>query len=108
MNAMTASMAKAVAAEGITVNAVSPGTIRTSTLEHRFREAAKERGFKDADTPWEDIERTGLPIFAQVPVGRVGDQLRYPVGKDAEDLIAKRSVEDDRTFLQAVRKQFGL
>jgi 3-oxoacyl-[acyl-carrier protein] reductase len=33
MNAMTASMAKAVAADGITVNAVSPGTIRSSTLE---------------------------------------------------------------------------
>jgi 3-oxoacyl-[acyl-carrier protein] reductase len=73
MNAMTASMAKAVAAEGITVNAVSPGTIRTSTLEDRFREAAKERGIKDADAPWEDIERAVLPIFAQVPVGRVGE-----------------------------------
>ena len=73
INAMTASMAKAVAAEGITVNAVSPGTIRTPTLEDRFREAAKGRGLKNADAPWEDIEQAVLPEFAQVPMGRVGE-----------------------------------
>ncbi len=73
MNAMTASMAKAVAADRITVNAVSPGTIRSSTLEDRFREAAKERGLGDRETPWTDIERAVLPMFAQVPVGRVGE-----------------------------------
>jgi NAD(P)-dependent dehydrogenase (short-subunit alcohol dehydrogenase family) len=72
MNAMTASMAKAVAADGITVNAVSPGTIRSSTLEDRFREVAKERGLGDRDTPWKEIERSVLPLFAQVPLGRVG------------------------------------
>lgn len=73
MNAMTVSMAKAVAADGITVNAVSPGTIRSSTLENRFREVAKERGLADTDTPWKDIERAVLPLFAQVPAGRVGE-----------------------------------
>lgn len=73
MNAMTASMAKAVAADGITVNAVSPGTIRSSTLENRFREVAKERGSGDTGTPWKEIERTVLPMFVQVPVGRVGE-----------------------------------
>jgi 3-oxoacyl-[acyl-carrier protein] reductase len=73
MNAMTASMAKAVAADGITVNAVSPGTLRSSTLEDRFREVAKERGLGDIDTPWKDIERAVLPMFAQVPVARVGE-----------------------------------
>jgi 3-oxoacyl-[acyl-carrier protein] reductase len=72
MNAMTASMAKAVAADGITVNAVSPGTIRSSALEARFREVAEERGLGDTNTPWEDIERAVLPMFAQVPLGRVG------------------------------------
>ena len=73
MNAMTASMAKAVAADGITVNAVSPGTIRSSTLEDRFREVAKERGLSDKDAPWKDVERAVLPMFALVPVGRVGE-----------------------------------
>ena len=81
MNAMTASLAKAVAADGITVNAVSPGTIRSSTLEDRFRRVARERGLGDADTPWEHIERVILPIFAQVPVGRVGqlDEIAHAV-----------------------------
>jgi 3-oxoacyl-[acyl-carrier protein] reductase len=57
MNALTASLAKAVAADGITVNAVSPGTIHSSTLETRFREVAKERGLADIDAPWKYIEQ---------------------------------------------------
>jgi NAD(P)-dependent dehydrogenase (short-subunit alcohol dehydrogenase family) len=72
INAMTASMAKAFAADGITVNAVSPGTIHSSTLDVRFREVASERKLASADAPWEEIERAVLPLFAQVPVGRVG------------------------------------
>jgi 3-oxoacyl-[acyl-carrier protein] reductase len=72
MNAMTASMAKAYAADGITVNAVSPGTIHSSTLDARFREVAVERNLASMDAPWDEIERVVLPLFAQVPVGRVG------------------------------------
>ena len=72
MNAMTASLAKAVAAEGVTVNAVSPGTIRSAKLEERFRATAADRGVAAHDAPWEAIERGVLPLFAQVPVGRVG------------------------------------
>jgi NAD(P)-dependent dehydrogenase (short-subunit alcohol dehydrogenase family) len=72
MNTMTVSMAKAVAADGVTVNAVSPGTIHSSTLENRFRAVAADRGVANKDAPWEVIERTVLPMFAQVPVGRVG------------------------------------
>jgi NAD(P)-dependent dehydrogenase (short-subunit alcohol dehydrogenase family) len=71
INAMTASMAKAVAADGVTVNTVSPGTIHSARLDARFREVAAERGLA-SDVPWETIEQTVLPIFAQVPVGRVG------------------------------------
>ncbi len=73
INAATASLAKAVAADGITVNAVSPGTIRSATLEQRFRRTAEERGLSDPDTPWQAIERVVLPLFGQVPVGRVGE-----------------------------------
>jgi NAD(P)-dependent dehydrogenase (short-subunit alcohol dehydrogenase family) len=73
MNAVTSSMAKAVAADGITVNAVSPGTIHSSTLEDRFREVARQRGVEETDVPWGEIERAVLPLFAQVPVGRVGE-----------------------------------
>lgn len=71
INAMTASMAKAVAADGVTVNAVSPGTIHSATLDTRFREVATGHGLK-RDAPWEEVERVVLPMFAQVPVGRVG------------------------------------
>lgn len=73
INAMTASLAKAVAGDGITVNSVSPGTIRSAALENRFREVAKEQGMGDKDLPWKEIERAVLPFFAQVPLGRVGE-----------------------------------
>jgi 3-oxoacyl-[acyl-carrier protein] reductase len=66
------SLAKAAAADRTTVNTVSPGTKRRATLEERFRAVVKERGVGDTDTPWEAIERAVLPMFAQVPVGRVG------------------------------------
>lgn len=71
INAMTASMAKSVAADGVTVNAVSPGTIHSATLDARFREVAAKHGLAK-DAAWGDIERVVLPLFAQVPVGRVG------------------------------------
>ncbi|KAA1182315.1 SDR family oxidoreductase [Rhizobium tropici] len=71
MNAMTVSMAKAVAADGLTVNTVSPGTIHSARLDARFREVALEQRLAK-DAPWETIEQTVLPMFAQVPVGRVG------------------------------------
>jgi 3-oxoacyl-[acyl-carrier protein] reductase len=71
MNAMTSSMAKAVAADGITVNAVSPGTIKSGRLEAGFRKVALERGLAE-DSTWEAIEQAVLPLFAQVPIGRVG------------------------------------
>jgi 3-oxoacyl-[acyl-carrier protein] reductase len=71
MIAMTASMAKAVAADGVTVNTISPGTIHISSLDAAFRKVAIERGLA-ADSSWELIEQTVLPMFAQVPLGRTG------------------------------------
>ena len=72
MNAMTASLAKAVAADGVTVNAVSPGTVRSAALEAHFRQVAVARSLTDPDAPWEEVERAILPQVAQVPLGRVG------------------------------------
>ncbi|MEK6418337.1 MAG: SDR family NAD(P)-dependent oxidoreductase [Burkholderia gladioli] len=72
INALTSSMAKAVAADGVTVNAVSPGTIHSAALDERFREVAAERGLADRDGAWQAVERAVLPLFAQVPMGRVG------------------------------------
>jgi NAD(P)-dependent dehydrogenase (short-subunit alcohol dehydrogenase family) len=73
MNALTASMAKAVAAEGVTVNAISPGTIKSAKLEGGFRAVAAARGIAAEGAPWEDIQRGVLPLFADVPLGRVGE-----------------------------------
>ncbi|MBB3458738.1 NAD(P)-dependent dehydrogenase (short-subunit alcohol dehydrogenase family) [Rhizobium sp. BK313] len=71
MVAMTASLAKAVAMDGITANTVSPGTINSISLDEAFRKAATSLGLA-ADAPWTEIERKVLPMFAQVPMGRVG------------------------------------
>lgn len=71
MIAMTASLAKAVAMDGITVNTVSPGTIHSVSLDEAFRKAAASRGLA-VDAPWTEIEEAVLPMFAQVPMGRVG------------------------------------
>lgn len=71
MLAMTVSMAKAVAAEGVTVNAISPGTVHSAKLDMKFREVAVDRGIA-ADAPWQDVEKVVLPLFAQVPMNRVG------------------------------------
>ena len=71
MIAMTASLAKDVAAYGITANTVSPGTVHSISLDTAFRKKAIERGMA-IDAPWDDIEREILPLFAQVPLGRVG------------------------------------
>lgn len=71
MIAMTASLAKSVAKDGITANCVSPGTIRSASLEQAFRAAAATRGLA-MDAPWSDIEKTALSMFADVPMGRVG------------------------------------
>ncbi len=73
MNALTASMAKAVAADGVTVNAISPGTIKSAKLEDGFRAVAAARGIAAEDGPWEDIQRGVLPLFAAVPLCRVGE-----------------------------------
>jgi 3-oxoacyl-[acyl-carrier protein] reductase len=61
MNTMTSSMAKAVAADGITVNSISPGTILSAKLEAKFREVAVERGL-NKDSPWELIEQTAAHV----------------------------------------------
>ncbi|MEG3088164.1 SDR family NAD(P)-dependent oxidoreductase [Sphingomonas sp. PB4P5] len=73
INALTASMAKAVAVDGVTVNAISPGTIKSDKLEGGFRSVAAARGIAAEDAPWEDIQRGVLPLFAAVPLGRVGE-----------------------------------
>ena len=71
MIAMTASLAKEVALDGITANTVSPGTIRSLKLDEGFRKIAAGQGLAP-DAPWADVERQVLPIFPGIPMARVG------------------------------------
>ncbi|MBA8801348.1 NAD(P)-dependent dehydrogenase (short-subunit alcohol dehydrogenase family) [Agrobacterium sp. RC10-4-1] len=71
MLAMTASLAKDVAADGITANTVSPGTIHSTSLEMAFRKVAVQKGIAQ-DAPWPEVEQGVLSQFADVPVRRVG------------------------------------
>ncbi|TBU89971.1 SDR family NAD(P)-dependent oxidoreductase [Phytopseudomonas dryadis] len=71
MVAMTASLAKAVAMDGITANTVSPGTIHSVSLDRAFRKVAVDNGLA-AGASWDEVEQAVLPEFANVPMGRVG------------------------------------
>jgi len=72
INNMTLSLAKSAAADGITVNAISPGTIMTPKLEATFRRMAATNGWADEASSWAELERAVLPHVVQVPIGRVG------------------------------------
>lgn len=69
--AMTSSMSKAVGCDGVTVNAISPGTIHSDKLDRKFRETAAEQGC-GRDASWEKVERHVLPLIGVVSAGRVG------------------------------------
>lgn len=72
MNNMTVSLAKAAAADGITVNAISPGTIMSPKLEAAFRKLAAANGWAEKEASWPVIERAVLPHVLPVPLGKVG------------------------------------
>ena len=72
MNNLTKSLSKSVAKHGITVNAISPGTILTPKLEAAFRKMAAENAWASADAPWPEIERSVMSRMFEVPVGSVG------------------------------------
>lgn len=73
INNLTVSLSKTAACDGITVNSVSPGTIRSEKLEAAFRRMAQAHGVS-GEAPWTDVEHAVLNsgTFA-VPAGRVGD-----------------------------------
>ena len=72
MNNLTKSLSKAAGNDGVTVNAVSPGTILTPKLEAAFRRMAGQKELAAADAPWAEIERAVLATMFEVPVGTVG------------------------------------
>lgn len=62
---MTASLAKAVSASGVTVNLVSPGLIHTAEVETQFLARGKRKGWGDT---WEEVEPF---VAADIPIGRI-------------------------------------
>ncbi|MBN3727742.1 SDR family oxidoreductase, partial [Burkholderia sp. Ac-20379] len=46
--------------------------IHSAALDARFREVAAERGLAERGGAWEAVEQAVLPLFAPVPMGRVG------------------------------------
>lgn len=72
LNNLTVSLAKAAASDGVTVNAVSPGTILTPKLEAAFRKMGDTNGWVDGKATWPAVERAVLPHVVQVPLGKVG------------------------------------
>ena len=72
INSLTVSLSKAVAGAGVTVNAVSPGTVFTPKLEAVFRKMADANGWADGQAAWPEVEKAVLPHVAHVPVGKVG------------------------------------
>ena len=72
MNNLTVSLSKSAAGDGVTANAVSPGTVLTPKLEAAFRKIALARGLAAENADWASIEKAVLPQVAQVPTGKVG------------------------------------
>lgn len=72
INNLTLSLSKSAAGDGVTVNAVSPGTIFTPKLEAAFRRIASEKGLATGDAPWSEVEQAVLTQMFQIPAGSVG------------------------------------
>ena len=68
--AATVSAAHDFAGTGVTVNAVSPGVVRTPPVEKLYRAMAEARGWGTADD-WEALERHIVAEDAPNPVGRL-------------------------------------
>lgn len=67
---LTVSLTKELAYSGVTVNTISPGTIRTPGLENAVRGIAAAQGWNTDD--WSELEkRTAREIWPN-PTGRVG------------------------------------
>ena len=63
------SLADAVAADGVTVNCVAPGTIRTARVESIVRKRAEQSGESESD-----IEAA---MRRRIPMGRIGDPAEF-------------------------------
>ncbi|MHC5542779.1 SDR family oxidoreductase, partial [Singulisphaera rosea] len=73
VNNLTVSLSKEVGRDGVTVNAISPGTILTPKAERVLREVARQRGWADGgNAEWPDVERAIVENIAPNSLARIG------------------------------------
>jgi short-subunit dehydrogenase len=107
---------------GIRVHLIEPGGIDTPFASNR-RLVGAAAGAESPYTPlvqeWEGVmerlagprgNRTKADSVAEAIVNAIenGEKLRYPVGNDANMVLAARKAMDDEQFLAAMRQQLGI
>jgi NAD(P)-dependent dehydrogenase (short-subunit alcohol dehydrogenase family) len=105
---------------GVRIHLIEPGTIETAFLENRrwgdssrtsshYQPLADqwERGFRGIQ---DEFGRAEPIVAAEAILDAIekGDKLRYPVGADAEMVLAARQQMDDETFEATMREKLGL
>ena len=122
LEALSESLHYEVGHFGVRVHIVEPGSIETPFADNRRLVGA---GAGDETSPyrpligqWEEATiklqgegpRTQPSAVADAILEAIekGDKLRYPVGPDAQMVLAARKQMDDETFESAMRQQLGL
>jgi NADP-dependent 3-hydroxy acid dehydrogenase YdfG len=107
-----------MAAIGVRVKIVEPGMIDTGftkaldfsnderLTEYRELVTKVMAGFAEAQKGASKAELVAETVFRAVTDGT--DQLRYPVGRDAEAMLAAREKQDDAAFFRGLRQQLGI
>jgi len=95
---------------GVKVKIVEPGAIRTSfkfVLLNDESISEYQELFQMFQQFSKNVENGADPMEVAEVIYRAAtdgtDQLRYVSGKDAEELIARRRVEDESAFLKGIR-----